>query len=183
VWLAGGRPPLRRESLGGTPGAVDHRRIDRILHLSFALGLIAKGIDGALEIVGGALLFFVTPGQLHHMARLLTVHELSEDPHDLIANYVLRHSRHLSAGAEIFGAVYLLGHGILKVGLVIALLLRRRWAYPVAIVAFLAFLLYELYRYSQTYAPELLVLSLLDVFVIALACLEYKRFQAPEVPS
>jgi len=162
---------------------MDHRRIGRILHLSFALGLIAKGIDGALEIVGGILLFFVTPGQLHQIARLLTVHELSEDPHDLIANYVLQHSRHLSASAEIFGAVYLLGHGMVKVGLVIALLLRRRWAYPVAIVAFLVFLLYQLYRYTQTYAPELLALSLLDVFVIALACLEYKRLRALKAPS
>ena len=162
---------------------MDQRRIDRILHLSFDLGVIAKGIDGALEIVGGALLFFVTPAQLYHIARVLTVHELSEDPHDLIANYVLRHSRNLSAGAEIFGAVYLLGHGMVKVGLVIALLLRRRWAYPVAIGAFVAFLAYQLYRYSDTHAPELLVLSLLDVLVIVLTCLEYRRLPAPEAPS
>ena len=74
--------------------------------------------------------------------------------------------------------MYLLWHGVVKVGLVTALLLRRRWAYPVAILAFLLFLLYQVYRYSHTYAPELLVLSVIDVIVIVLTWFEYVRLRA-----
>ena len=144
----------------------------------FRLGLIAKGVDGALEVVGGTLLCFVTPGQLATIGRLLTVHELREDPRDLIAQYVLRSSQHVAAGAEVFGIVYLLGHGLIKVGLVIALLRGRRWAYPVAIAAFLVFLCYQLYRFSHTFAGALLVLSVLDVLVIVLAWMEYSRLRA-----
>ena len=153
-------------------------RRERIVHALFDIGVITKGVDGALEIVGGVLLFLVTPDQLQHIVRILTQHELSEDPGDVVAGYLLRTSQHLSASAKLFGAVYLLWHGVVKVGIVTALLGRQRWAYPAAIFAFVLFLVYQLYRYAHTYSPELLVLSVLDVFVIALTWLEYARLRA-----
>jgi uncharacterized membrane protein len=157
---------------------VETRRRARIVHLLFDISVIAKGIDGVLEIVGGVLLFLISPTQLHHIARILTQHELSEDPHDMVANYLLHSSQGLSSGAMTFGAMYLLWHGVVKVGLVTTLLLKWRSAYPVAILAFLLFLVYQLYRYSHTDAPELLVLSVMDVVVIVLTWLEYKRLRA-----
>lgn len=150
----------------------------RLIHISFDIGVIGKGIDGVLEIVGGTLLFLVNPAQISYIVRLLTQHELSEDPTDLVAGYLLHAAQHLSASAQTFGAVYLLGHGIIKVGLVAALLRRQFWAYPAAIAAFLLFLIYQLYRYSHTHATWLLVLSAVDVFVIAITWLEYRRLRA-----
>ncbi|HEV2751968.1 MAG TPA: DUF2127 domain-containing protein [Gemmatimonadales bacterium] len=157
---------------------METRRRERIVHLLFEIGVIAKGIDGVLEIVGGVLLLLISPTQLHYIARILTQHELSEDPHDIVANYILHSSQGLSAGVKLFGAIYLLWHGVVKGGLVTALLLKRRWAYPTAIVAFLLFLVYQLYRYSHTSAPELLLLSVLDVVVILLTWFEYRRLRA-----
>jgi uncharacterized membrane protein len=151
---------------------------DRLVHLFFTLGVWAKGIDGVLEIIGGVLLFFFGPAQIKSLVRSLTQHELSEDPHDLIANYLLNSVRQLTTGAELFAAVYLLWHGAVKVGLVTALLLRERWAYPVAIIAFALFLAYQLYRWSHTHSVELLVLSVLDIFVIVITWLEYRRLTA-----
>jgi uncharacterized membrane protein len=149
----------------------------RLIHVLFDIGAVAKGIDGMLEIIGGVLLFLVDPHHLHAVARILFQHELSEDPHDLIATYVLHTSQHLAAGTVTFAAAYLLWHGVVKVGLVTGLLLRQRWAYPAAIVAFLLFLAYQLYRYTHTYSPELLVLSVFDVFIIVLTWLEYARLR------
>jgi len=151
---------------------------EKMVHVLFDISVISKGVDGALEIVGGALLYFVSPAQIHYIVRILTQHELSEDPNDLLAGYLLQAAKHLSADAQIFAAVYLLWHGIVKVGLVIALLQKRFWAYPAAIVAFLLFLVYQLYRYSHTRSTWLLVLSVVDVFVIVITWLEYKRLRA-----
>jgi len=151
---------------------------ERLIHGLFDLGALAKGIDGVLEIVGGGLLFVVDPSQLHRVARLLLQHELSEDPDDVVATYLLRTAQHLSPGTQTFAAAYLLWHGVVKVGLVAGLLLRRRWAYPVAIVAFLLFLAYQLYRYTRTFSPELLALSVVDVVIIVLTWLEYARLRA-----
>lgn len=150
----------------------------RLVHRLFAIGVIAKSVDGLLEILGGLILLLIDPAQLHPIARFLTQHELAEDPHDLVADYLFRSVQHLSSGTKMFAAVYLLWHGAVKVGLVTALLLRRRWAYPAAILAFLLFLVYQLYRYSHTYAPELLALSVLDVFVIVLTGCEYVRLRS-----
>ncbi len=152
-------------------------RRGRIAHILFDISVVTKGVDGALEILGGVLLSFLNPMQIHNVIRALTEHELSEDPRDLLATYLRNSTQHLSGAAQAFAATYLLWHGIVKLTLVAALLLRRRWAYPTAILAFLLFLVYQLYRYSHTGAPELLVLSILDVFVIGLTWLEYRRLR------
>jgi len=151
---------------------------DRIVHVLFDISVIGKGIDGALEIVGGAALFFISPMKIHSIVRILTQHELSKDPHDHVAAYLLNGTQHLSSGVQVFAAAYLLWHGVVKVALVTALLLKQRWAYPAAILAFLLFLAYQLYRYSHTHSPELLALSLADVVVITLTWFEYERLRA-----
>lgn len=148
-----------------------------LVHRLFVLGVIAKGVDGVLETIGGILLWVARPGQIEGLVRLLTQHELSEDPHDLIANMLLRGAHHFSGDVKLFGAIYLLSHGAVKIGLVAALLRGRHWAYPAAIAVFVAFLAYQLYRYTHTHSVWLLVLSVLDVFVIALTWLEYRRLR------
>jgi uncharacterized membrane protein len=144
----------------------------------FNLSVIAKGIDGVLEIFGGFLLFFISPDSISAVIKVLTQHELSEDPRDLIATYLLNSTHHLTKGVTMFAALYLLWHGLVKVGLVAALLLKRRWAYPAAIFAFFLFLVYQLYQYTHTYSLALLALSIVDMLVITLTWIEYKRLKA-----
>ena len=55
----------------------------------FEIGIIAKGLNGLAELVGGLLLLFETPGRIRHLAMVLTQGELSEDPHDFVAHYIL----------------------------------------------------------------------------------------------
>jgi uncharacterized membrane protein len=154
------------------------QRKQQVFHLLFYLSVIGKGFDGVLEIVGGVLLIFISPHRIYSVMRFLTQHELSEDPNDLIANYLLNIAQHLTKNVTLFAAAYLLWHGAVKVGLVAALLLKRRWAYPAAIVAFSLFLIYQLYRYSHTRSTGLLALSIADVVVIILTWIEYRRLQA-----
>ena len=79
-------------------------------------------MNGVLEIIGGLLLLFLTPAKMHQLVVAITQGELSEDPHDFIATYLLHTSSGLTGHAILFGAVYLLTHGIVKVVLVVALL-------------------------------------------------------------
>jgi len=150
----------------------------RVVSTLFKVSVIAKGVDGALEVLGGSLLFFLSPSQLHGIVRMLTQHELSEDPRDVVARYLLHSTTDLAEGVKVFAAIYLLGHGVIKLGLITGLLLRQRWAYPAAMVTFGLFLGYQLYRYSHTGSPEMLVLSAFDTAVIALTYLEYRRLRA-----
>jgi uncharacterized membrane protein len=88
------------------------------LDKAFAVGIIGKGLNGAAELIGGLLLLFLTPDQIQHVAVSWTHGELSEDPHDVIATYLLHTANGLTGPAVLFGAVYLLVHGVVKVVLV-----------------------------------------------------------------
>lgn len=150
---------------------------DKTIHLLFDISLLAKFVDGVLEIVGGILLFLVNPDQINHIVRLLTQNELSEEPNDFVASHLLDAANHLSTGSKVFIAIFLLWHGVVKVGLVWALFRKHLWAYPVAMIAFGLFVVYQIYRYAHTHSVWLLVLTTLDVFVIIIAWLEYKRLR------
>ena len=52
------------------------------LDQAFLIGIILKGLDGLLELVGGLLLLVISPAAIDRVTRALTQHELSEDPRD-----------------------------------------------------------------------------------------------------
>ncbi len=156
----------------------DIRTSPTLVHRAFALGILAKGLNGGVELIAGGLLFLVRPATISQMLLFLTQHELIEDPHDLIANYLVTVAGHFSADTQWFGAMYLLSHGVIKVGLVLALWQRRLWAYPTAIIFFLLFIVYQVYRYTYAPSPWLILLTVLDLAVVLLTWLEYRRLQA-----
>ena len=75
----------------------------------------------------------------------------------------------------ILGSIYLLIHGAVKVGLVIALLLNKLWAYPCLIIVLLIFIGYQLYRIALQPSAGLIVLTIFDAVIVALTW--------PEIPS
>ena len=145
--------------------------LDRV----FEVGIILKGLNGLAELVGGLLLLFATPGSIRRLAVVLTQGELSEDPHDIIARYLLHTASGLTGSAVRFGAVYLLLHGAVKVVLVIALLLNKLWAYPSMIVVLLIFIGYQLYRIALQPSAGLVLLTAFDAVIVALTWREYRR--------
>ena len=148
-----------------------HDWLDRL----FEIGIIGKGLDGAAELLGGLLLLWATPDRIRHLALVLTQGELSEDPHDLIATHLLHSADSLTGGAVRFGAIYLLAHGGVKVGLVIALLLDKFWAYPWMIGFLSLFIGYQLYRIALHPSAGLIALTIFDALVLALTAGEYRR--------
>lgn len=144
--------------------------LDRV----FEIGIILKGLNGLLEIIGGIALLLVTPAQIGGLVRALTQEELSEDPHDFIATHLLHTAGGLTGSAVTFGAVYLLLHGIVKVVLVAALLLNRLWAYPWMIGVLTAFIGYQLYRIGLEPTAGLIALTVFDLVILALTIREWR---------
>ena len=147
---------------------------ERLIHISFLIGIIGKGIDGILEIIGGVVVMFINPVLLNRVVRLLFAHELSEDPRDKLANYLLKAAQDFSLSTQIYSSIYLISHGVIKVFLIMALLKRKIWAYPLAIGVFSLFIIYQIYRYALTHSILLIFLSILDAFVIIFTWLEYE---------
>lgn len=154
--------------------------VSRWLDDTFKVSVTLKGIDGALEAIGGSLLLFVQPTTLNHLIRWATEHELSQDPHDFVARHVLRYGTHLARGGTTFAAVYLLSHGLAKLVLVVALLQARTWAYPAMIALLSAFIVYQCYRLAYRLSFGLTALTVFDAFVIWLTWREWQAHKRRE---
>jgi uncharacterized membrane protein len=152
------------------------------LDRAFAVGIILKGLDGVLEVVGGLLLLVVSPVSIDQLARALTQHELSEDPHDFLATHLLHAAGSLSGSSLRFGAAYLLLHGVVKVLLVTALLRDKIWAYPWMIAFLIVFIVYQVYRMTFAFSIGLLGLTIFDLVVVWLTYREYAKQRAARVP-
>jgi uncharacterized membrane protein len=146
---------------------------ERYLRRIFEIGVIIKGLDGALETIGGVLLFFISTARLNSLVVLLTQHELSEDPQDLLATHVVSFFAHFIAGARLFPELYLISHGLIKFFLVWGLLRNKLWAYPASIAVLTAFIFYQVYRYTFTHAISLVLLTVFDAVIVALTWHEY----------
>jgi uncharacterized membrane protein len=155
---------------------VDTER-EELLHKTFELSLLAKAAFAVVEIVGGVLVYFVSQQFLYDLAAIVTQSELTEDASDFVANYLLKIASDFSVSTIHFTSFYLASHGIIKLALIIALLKKRMWAYPLAILVFVLFIAYQLFRYMITMSPWLLVISVLDLFVIALTVHEYRTLK------
>jgi uncharacterized membrane protein len=135
---------------------MQEKRIHQIFQVTVAL----KGLHGLVEIVGGiALALFSTDAIL----RLL----YHWDKHQVVA-------RHFSTGEHHYYVWFFLSHGALNLALAIGLLLQKLWAYPAAMVILVLFIILQMHRFSHVHDPGLLVFSLLDLIVIALAVHEYR---------
>lgn len=155
------------------------------LHRLFEIGVILKGIDGALEIIGGSLLLAISHPTLSHFVFAITRQEISEDPHDLVANALRSLVAHLSVDTQTFSSIYLLVHGVIKIVLVVGLLRRKLWAYPTALGVLSLFVAYQGYRLSHTRSPALLVLTAVDLAILYLIWREYRwlRSSPPPLPT
>lgn len=145
-----------------------------LLRGTFRTGITLKGIDGLLEAVGGVLLWFIKPESLGATLQDIFEHELSRDPHDFIAAHLLHISEKIASSDPMFASLYLLSHGLVKALLSILLWMNKLWAYPLAIVIFSAFSVYQIYRYSHTHAFALLVLTVFDILIVLLTWEEYR---------
>ena len=149
-------------------------RDEATLRTLFRVSLFFKGALSILEILGGLIALFVTRSQVLRVVVAITQEELTEDPHDFIANRVVAAAHAMSLGAQHFAAFYLLSHGIVKTFLVVGLLREKLRYYPVAIAVFVAFIGYQLFRLHLTDSAWLLMLTLIDLIVVWLTWHEYR---------
>lgn len=147
---------------------------EKYLHLAFEITLILKGIFALLEILAGTVAYFITQDFLLRFVVAITQDELTEDPRDFVAHYLLQTAQDFSISSQHFTSLYLLSHGIIKIFLVVGLLRGKFWFYPLAMIVFALFILYQFFRFSVTHSLWLLVVTLLDIIVILLTWREYR---------
>ncbi len=147
---------------------------EKYIRSAFEISVLLKGLHSILEIIGGVFVFLVSKEFVQNAVSWIAQAELAEDPQDFIAHYLIQSAQNFSISSQHFAALYLLSHGIIKGFLVIALLKEKSWSYPLAIIVFSLFGLYQIFRFTHTHSLWLLLITFLDIIVIGLTWHEYR---------
>ena len=150
----------------------DPSRAARFWRRAFQWGMVAKAVDGVLQLGGGLALLALSPSSINAIVLFFIQGELREDPKDFLANLLL-HASHGVVRLRIFAGILLVAHGAIKLGLVGAVVRRQLWAYPAAIVIFGGFVVFQFYQIATGPSVFLWLLTLIDILVIALIVHEY----------
>ncbi|SAK75950.1 hypothetical protein AWB79_04538 [Caballeronia hypogeia] len=147
------------------------------LHLVFIFGLWCKALLAIPEVIAGVATLVVSRDGLLAFVVWVTDDDFGEGQHGLLAGFLFHTVQHLSIGTQKFAAIYLLGHGTLKLWLIVGLLRKKVWYFPVAIAIFTLFVAYQSYRYTMTHSPWLIFITGLDLVIIALTWHEYRELR------
>ena len=156
---------------------------DRRTARLFRIAMLVKGIDGAAELIAATVLLLVSTATVHRLVADVLARDPLGSADGPLARHVVTITDGFAAGNRTFAVVYLGLHGVLKLGLVLALL--RKWvpAYPVAIAVLGGFVVYEVYRAIRTGSILLPVFAALDIAIIVVIAREYRllRRNSPAV--
>lgn len=143
-----------------------------ILNL-FKISLILKGVNAVVEAIGGIVIWFTSKAVLVTFILNILQNELSDDPKDFVANFIVNSAEALSVGSQYVIGAYLFLHGFVKIFLLICLFKKKLWAYPLSIFIFTLIVVYEMYVYFVHPSVWTLSMIILDLLVIVLAIHEY----------
>ncbi len=145
----------------------------------FKIAMVVKGVDGAAELIGAIALLLVSGGTIQTLINDVVSRDLLGPPDGSLARHFVSGTAEFASGNRTFAVVYLGLHGIVKLLLVVALLRKIRPMYPVAVVVLGLFVVYEIYRATQTGSVLLPFLAALDVAIIVLVIREYRALPNP----
>jgi uncharacterized membrane protein len=131
----------------------------------FKWSIILKGVISLGEIVVGLTLLLFPADRIislvHQGAAALTGH--ANNP---VAAHALSELAQFEKGAVLFVAFYLLSRGIVKCGLIWALLRNVLWAYPASLVVLGVLVLYQFYEIAKAGSVFVIGITIFDLFVI-----------------
>lgn len=131
-----------------------------------------KGLDGVLQTIGGFFLWFLSPATLNHMVQSVLHYWIVPS---YLSDRLFDGAQHFATTGKTFAAVYLFSHGLVKIAIVVALWLNKLWAYPLGLIVFTGFIVYQCYRYTYTHSVWLIWLSVFDAIVVYLTWREYQE--------
>lgn len=147
-------------------------QIEKRTYWFFRISVLTKGVISLIETISGVLVLTI-PTVLLGIVISMSQDELMEEPGDLIATHSLQLAQQFSVTSTAVIGVYLLTRGLIKLGLVAALLKNQLWAYPASLTIFSLFILYQLYEIAIGHSALIVAITLVDIVVVYMIWSEY----------
>lgn len=151
-----------------------------VLDWVFLAGLLLKVVDGVVELLVGLPLLFLDQERIARIGRWLTADELAEDPNDFLANLILHESLKPHLHGTVIISIYLVTHGLAKLLIVWGIMRGSKRSYPWAIGALTVLLVVQVVDMAIKFSVVVLLLSVLDVVVLALTIREWREGRSLE---
>lgn len=143
------------------------------LHYAYLAAILVKGFDGAVEALAGLILAATGPQRIYDWVIRLTAPELNG--HHPALHAIRSGATRLAESSHEFVIVYLLVHGLLKLGIVVALLRDGgRWVFPIASLILAGFVAYMSWHLTLRWSGWLLGFALFDLLTLALVLNEWR---------
>ena len=156
---------------------------DTAINIGLYIGLGIKAINALIEFIGGFLMLTLSHERLNRLIHLIALPELREDPRDVVMNYFIVIGQNLSISSQHSVAIYLLLHGAIKLAVIGLLWKKIMWSYPLAMLVFGLFVAYETYSYVNTQSVLLLLTIIIDLAIIIMIVLEYRRLKSEKIKT
>ncbi|HUO01959.1 MAG TPA: DUF2127 domain-containing protein [Rhizomicrobium sp.] len=147
----------------------------QLLHDAYLGAILIKGFDGAVETLAGLVIALTGPERIYEWVFRLTAPELGGGQHHPALHAIRSGAAKLASGPHHFVILYLLVHGLLKLGIALALLKgTARWVFPVTSLILTGFIAYMSWRLSLRWSDWLLGAALFDLFTLGLVLNEWR---------
>jgi uncharacterized membrane protein len=150
--------------------------MQKLFHIVFRIGVVLKGIDAALETIGGMIFLVVPAGDISQFIVKITQYQLMQNPHRLFERAVEK-SIEVTNSVHLWAGLFLLSHGLVKLLIVTGMILKKLWAYRLGLLVFIGLVIYQIAHVLKTHSAGLLILTVVDVIFILLAWREYRQLK------
>ncbi len=148
------------------------------IRVYFRVSVLLKGIISLAEVLAGIVVIFIPLSAITDFIVHYGQQELMEEPGDFIATHLIQLSHEFAIPGGAFLSLYLLSRGLIKLGLVVALLKNQLWAYPSSLVVLGLFVLYQLYQIVVAPSAFMILLTAFDLIVMWSILEEYRVMRA-----
>jgi len=155
--------------------AINKEKEMKVVDTTFNIILVGKSLFALFETLAGLALFFVKPEQINAAISWITAGHV----HEQLINHTMQHFAHGSvASVQLMAAAYLFIHGAVKLITLVLLWKRILWAYPLSILVFVGFIIYQSYELIAKHSMVMIVVIIIDLLMIGLTWLEYRNMKA-----
>ena len=154
------------------------RTITKVLeHKIFQYSLYIKGIYGLLETIAGIVLIFLSSKNISSIVQAIFGQVLVRDPDDFIANLFMNAAKNLSLHLHQFISLFMIVHGLINIGIVLALLHKKLWVFPIVSSVLGLLIIYQTYHFVFNHSLTLLIITFVDIIIFGLLGFEYHRLK------
>jgi uncharacterized membrane protein len=146
----------------------------KLLHRAYQVAIGIKGLDGVIEFVAGMIIALVGSRQVYHFAIWATAPEIVRHPESHTAHVIRHGAYNFAHHPHKFAIIYLLAHGLLKIGLVVNLFIEHMWIFPASVVVLLGFIAFMAAKLMAHWSPWLFAFALFDTATLALVLNEWR---------